>query len=437
MDYLKIISNKGGTLIKDTDDPFDDLEVKCENNHTFYVPFNDIIAGKWCTQCKKITPQEQEEENNENKIIKTALNQLKLKYERNYTINNQEFNFVVNNNKFSFIIENYQNFDSNKFKIAQKNNYAMIIVKNIDNVKNLDQEIWKAITELKNKEKEIIYIGESIDKNIFKHTCIEIEKLSDNSFIKKSPKPWPDMVKIAIGYTRVSTDYQVKDGASLEAQEGEIAAEAKRNGMFLSRIYIDEGISATNWDKRLAFEKLLLEIEENETLIVTRLDRIGRNAKDLLNIHDNLKERGCFLNMLDLKFDTSTHVGKMMFSVFSAQAELERATISERVKATMQFMKKNNMLRIKPPFGMRMNPDHSKGAEMHIPDEKEQLVIEQIRNYRRKYPNLKITAFARKLNDLNFPPPRNSKIWHHSSLKMIMIRENIPVDNNKKRTTHK
>lgn len=435
MDYVKIISDKGGKILKDSDDPFDELELKCENDHLFFAFFNDIVAGKWCPLCDKKEKKEEEqkdEEEDDLKMIKIALDQLKIKYERNMIIGKNKFSFVIESAKLPFIIEENKYFNTEKFKTAEKNKYAMIIIKNLNSVKDLSQEIWKSIMELKDKtrveddNKIIVYIGDS-NKEIFKHTCTEIERLNEHSFIKSAPKPWPEMVKIAVGYTRVSTEYQVKDGHSLEAQEGEIAAEAKRKGIFISRFYIDEGVRADEWDKRLGFDRLVKEIKENETLMATRLDRVGRNAKDILDIHQNLQERGCFLSLMDLQFDTNTSMGKMMLTVFSAQAELEKATISERVKATMQFMKKNNLLRIKPPVGLRMNPDRSEGAPMHIVDEKERMIIEEIKNYRRKYPDLKITAFADKLNKLKVKPPRKSKRWHHASLKIIMMRENIPT----------
>ena len=222
MDYTKIILEKGGQIIKDSEDPFDDLELKCENGHTFFELFNDIIAGKWCKKCEKmksgsepIVPTEIE-----NDSIKIALDQLKMKYEPKYEIDGQVFNYVINHPKTPFIVEKYENFNTEKFKLADKRKFGMIIIKNTE-IKDLGQEIWKAFTLIKEEEKEIVYIGEN--KDIFKHTCTEQEVLGNNgrSFVKSSPLPWPEMVKIAVGYTRVSTEYQVKDGHSLEAQGGD------------------------------------------------------------------------------------------------------------------------------------------------------------------------------------------------------------------------
>lgn len=425
MEYLKIIEEKKGKILKDSEDPFDELELKCENNHIFYLYFNDIVGGKWCNKCSKITPKENL--NDDLKNIKAALQVLKIKFEINHKIEDQIFDFVIDNSKFPFVISMNYNFESEKFKIADRNKFNMIIIKNSE-IADLSGEIWKAITELRNNEKkEIIYVGES--KEIYKHNCTDIQYLNDNknSLVKKSVNI-PEMVKIAVGYIRVSTDYQVKEGASLEAQEAAIAAHAKQNNLFIARFYIDEGISAANWDKRLAFSKLKDEIQKGETLIATKLDRVGRNAKDILIIHDELTTKGCVLNIMEMKFPTDTPIGKMMFTMYSANAELEKATISERVTATMQYLKKNGKLRTKPFFGYKMNPDRSPDAPIHILDEKEQFIIEGIRNYRKRYPHLSITPFTQKLNDLKLPPPRKSKLWHHASLRIIMERNGIPVE---------
>lgn len=425
MDYEKIVEEKNGKILKDSDDPFDDLELKCENGHVFYLLFNDVIAGKWCNKCsqqKNKSIESQEPISEELKDIKNALDQLKLKYQTDH----KHFEFFINHSKYPFIVNQYKTFDSEKFNKCEKNNWGMIVIKNTQ-LADLKSKIWEAFTQIKNKEKNIVYVGET--KEIYKHTCTDIEYLgnNDHSLIKKAPYV-PEMYKTAVGYIRVSTDYQVKDGHSLEAQEEYITKESKQKGVFISRFYIDEGIRADQWDKRLAFNRLLEEIEEGETLISTKLDRVGRNAKDILTIHDNLKERGCFMNIIDMNFDTSTPMGKMMLTMYSGHAELEKATISERVKATMQIMKKNGTLRTKPPFGYKMNPDRSIDAPIHIRNEDEQYIIEGIRNYRKRYPHLTITPFARKLNQLKVPPPRKSKEWNHCNTKLIMKRNGISVE---------
>ena len=108
-----------------------------------------------------------------------------------------------------------------------------------------------------------------------------------------------------------------------------------------------------------------------------------------------------------------------------SQAQCEREITSERVKGVMQHLKKTGALRTKPPFGMKMNPDHSTGAPIHIRDEKEQKIIEHIRIMRREYSEESITNFAEILNWKKVKPPRKSKKWYHKSLKIIMNREGI------------
>lgn len=124
-----------------------------------------------------------------------------------------------------------------------------------------------------------------------------------------------------IGYARVSTAEQSLD-YQLEA--------LKLAGCDV--IYGDEGISGTCRD-RPAFNKALEEMEAGDTLVVWKLDRMSRSLKHLIEIHDELQERGAFLDSITERLDTSTAMGKFVFQVISAIAELERNIISERTKA--------------------------------------------------------------------------------------------------------
>ena len=91
----------------------------------------------------------------------------------------------------------------------------------------------------------------------------------------------------------------------------------------------------------------------------------------------------------------------------------------------MEHLKKTGKLRTKPPFGWKMNQDHSTGASIHVRDEKEQAIIEKMRILRSKYQDISITNFSEKLNEENLEPPRKSKKWYHRTVKDIMVREGI------------
>lgn len=124
------------------------------------------------------------------------------------------------------------------------------------------------------------------------------------------------------GYARVSTNGQARDGNSLESQERIL----KEKGV--KKLFIE---SYTGTKKhRPKLDELLNQIQNGDTLIVTKLDRIARSTRDGLDIIDTLLNKGVNIEILNMgKFDNSP-VGKLMRTVFFAFAEFERDMIVER-----------------------------------------------------------------------------------------------------------
>ncbi|MEO0707585.1 MAG: recombinase family protein, partial [Cyanobacteria bacterium J06649_5] len=86
------------------------------------------------------------------------------------------------------------------------------------------------------------------------------------------------------------------------------------------KIFSDRGMSGAKAE-RPGLDKALEHIRQKDTLVIWKLDRLGRSLSDLLSIVEYLKERGAnFLSIQD-GFDTSTASGKMVFSVIGAMAE--------------------------------------------------------------------------------------------------------------------
>ena len=124
------------------------------------------------------------------------------------------------------------------------------------------------------------------------------------------------------GYARVSTSGQARDGNSLESQERTLREKG------VERLYLE---SYTGTKKsRPKLDELLDQIQNGDTLIVTKLDRIARSTRDGLEIIDTLLDKGVNIEILNMgKFD-NTPVGKLMRTVFFAFAEFERDMIVER-----------------------------------------------------------------------------------------------------------
>ena len=84
---------------------------------------------------------------------------------------------------------------------------------------------------------------------------------------------------------------------------------------------------------RPELEKWLDRLEQGDTLVVWRLDRLGRSIRDLLQLVDRLDKGGHQLHLSQGKFDTSTAAGRLVFHCFAALTQIERELIRERTMA--------------------------------------------------------------------------------------------------------
>jgi DNA invertase Pin-like site-specific DNA recombinase len=121
-----------------------------------------------------------------------------------------------------------------------------------------------------------------------------------------------------IGYARVSTD-----GQTLDAQQ----AALKTAG---AECIYAEKISGARSD-RPQLAKMLKALEEGDTVVVTRLDRLARSTRDLLNILDTITKAGAtFKSLADAWADTTTPHGRLMLTILGGLAEFERELIKAR-----------------------------------------------------------------------------------------------------------
>ncbi|AGP30105.1 phage DNA invertase [Corynebacterium terpenotabidum Y-11] len=80
-------------------------------------------------------------------------------------------------------------------------------------------------------------------------------------------------------------------------------------------------------------DALLAELESGDTLVIWKLDRLGRSMSETILILENLNSRGITLRIITEGFDTSGTLGKMLAGIIAGLAEMEREAISERTKA--------------------------------------------------------------------------------------------------------
>lgn len=138
--------------------------------------------------------------------------------------------------------------------------------------------------------------------------------------------------KKCILYPRVSTEMQV-DGYSLEGQKTSLKKFAEREEMQIVGIYEDAGKSGKSIEGRPAFKKMLADIKDGlevDYILVYKLSRFGRNAADILNSLEFVQSYGVNLLCIEEGIDSSQASGKLLISVLSAVAEIERENILEQ-----------------------------------------------------------------------------------------------------------
>ena len=137
-------------------------------------------------------------------------------------------------------------------------------------------------------------------------------------------------------YIRVSTTKQAEEGYSLDAQAKELGAYCEANGWHVGEghIYIDAGLSGKSTE-RPQFQAMMAAAKAGQVqrIVSTKLDRIARNLKDLLQTVEELKACGCALVIKKEQFDTSTAQGVFVLQMLGAVGELERSMIAERVQS--------------------------------------------------------------------------------------------------------
>lgn len=139
------------------------------------------------------------------------------------------------------------------------------------------------------------------------------------------------------GYARVSTD-----GQTLEAQlEALKAAGAEK--------VFQEKVSGARSD-RPQLAKLLMSLKAGDTVLVTRLDRLARSTRDLLNALDRMSQAGAgFRSLADTWADTTTPHGRLMLTVLGGLAEFERELIQSRTSEGRNRAKARGVRLGRPP----------------------------------------------------------------------------------------
>jgi site-specific DNA recombinase len=216
-----------------------------------------------------------------------------------------------------------------------------------------------------------------------------------------------------LGYARVSTSQQAVDGVSLDAQKAKITTYCDLHGLALADIEADEGLSGCAVTSRPGLMRVLglVKVRKIDAVVVYSLSRLVRNTHDALELADLFKSKGVALHSITEKLDTSSALGSFFFTLMSALAELEAATIGERTAFALRHRRAQGFkLGGDVPFGFKAKatPD---GIALE-PEPREQAIIAKIAAARKRGRSLRTIA-----TDLNRRgiAPREGR-WYHQKV---------------------
>jgi site-specific DNA recombinase len=154
-----------------------------------------------------------------------------------------------------------------------------------------------------------------------------------------------------IGYVRVSTEDQAKEGISIEMQAKKIEAYAVVKDWQLVEIITDAGYSAGSLH-RPGLQRLMAMVKPGkiEAIIVYKLDRLTRSVMDLGELMKVFERKDVALVSLQESLDATTATGRLMMNLLASVSQWEREVIGERTRDAMQHLKRQGRVYSRPVF---------------------------------------------------------------------------------------
>ncbi len=208
-------------------------------------------------------------------------------------------------------------------------------------------------------------------------------------------------VSLVVTYRRVSTTEQGDLGAGLEAQDQKLTAEIANRG-WTRVLDLHDVASGKSTDGRPGLAEALRMVSAGEagTLMVTKLDRLGRSVSDFAPLLKEALKVGWNLVMLDPAVDLSNPSGKFLAHIMSSVAELEREMIGQRTSDALRALQAN---------GTRL------GRPSGLPVE----VLRRVRHERGQ--GATYAAIADGLNADAVPTAQGGARWHPSSVRAVAL----------------
>jgi site-specific DNA recombinase len=219
-----------------------------------------------------------------------------------------------------------------------------------------------------------------------------------------------------IGYCRVSTDAQ-SDNTSLADQRKKIESYCVAMGHELLEVFEEVYSGKNAKDRPIYQEALNAVLDRADGIIAAKLDRIGRNTRDVLAlVEDTLQPNDKVLVLLDVQVDTSTMTGEMILTVMASIATLERKVIRERTQGGRKSKHAAGGFAYgSPAYGWKSNDDQEL-----VKNPTEQEVIEIIRKHRKS--GKSYAEIAKYLNKEGFPAKQGGE-WSSGTVNVVYKRQ--------------
>ena len=220
-----------------------------------------------------------------------------------------------------------------------------------------------------------------------------------------------------VGYVRVSTEDQAREGVSIDAQRDKVAKMADARDLELVDVVADAGVSAKTLDRPgLTRVLAMLDSGEAEGLVVFKLDRLTRDLGDWSHLIDRYfgEKAGRSLVSVSESIDTRTAGGRLVLNIMMTVAQWERETVVERTRSAMTFKKgRGERVSRHIPYGRRLAPD---GKTLE-PDPAETALAAEVRRWRDQ--GMALRAIAAELSGRQVPT-KNGGPWTFSAVRSLL-----------------
>jgi len=161
----------------------------------------------------------------------------------------------------------------------------------------------------------------------------------------------------AIGYLRVSTNHQGKDGWSIEAQRKRVEGYAFLYDLELVEVIVEVGSAGSM--KRPGLQKALTMLRDGDadSIIFAKLDRLTRSMVDLQVLMQSSQKESWALHSVAEKLDTSSASGRLVTSILGVVAQWEREVIAERTSEALKARQAKGLHVGAVPLGSRLNAE--------------------------------------------------------------------------------